>query len=127
MSEFKGTKKVILDCTKQSIEQFPGHLPFRNNEGEIVLLLNHTSGEINVHEYNANAKLIEDAFIVRNQIEVDLPELLIQRNEMLEMLNNIIEATREAEKTNGHFVVSIKMLELILEKGEKLIKDATTI
>lgn len=93
MSEFKGTKGLVNSYSSD------------NNSMDIVLP-NDTTISIDrqsryTNEYTAtreemeaNGKLIIDAFNVRNQIEFDLPELLKQRNEMFELLNEILELAR---------------------------------
>lgn len=114
MSEFKGTKGIVDSYSSD------------NNSMDIVLpndttiTIDRQSRYTNEYpasreEMEANGKLIIDAFNVRNQIDYDLPELLKQRNEMLEMLNTLLEIY----KTND-VITSYDF-----EKIEKLIKEAT--
>jgi hypothetical protein len=59
--ETKHTKgEWIMDCRNKAIEENPNHLQIISNEVQICLV-NHAIGEINVHEYVANAKLIAAA------------------------------------------------------------------
>lgn len=56
-------------------------------------------------ECEANRDLIRDAFNVRQQINVDLPELLEQRNELLEMVKGVLSDIHSGNYPNGEWKV----------------------
>ena len=60
--ETKFTKgEWLIDCTDDSIELYPNHLPIVNGVGNIICLIGHDLLDFNVDEYAANAKLIASA------------------------------------------------------------------
>jgi len=88
--EFKGTKdEWLIDCRKKAIYEYPNYLPIISNDYLLIALVNHKSGEINVHEYSANAELIVEAGNVANQTGLTPRQLLAQRDNILEALQKI--------------------------------------
>jgi len=56
-------------------------------------------------ETQANQQLCLDAFNVRQQINVDLPELLKQRNELLEVMKGVLSDIHSGNYPNGEWKV----------------------
>lgn len=69
-------------------------------------------------EAQANAQLTADAFNVRQQINVDLPEILKQRNEMVQVLKEIKEWWDSDDIMNDHLPIE-KVTELITKIERK--------
>lgn len=83
-TNFKGTKG------KTYLERHPfrkGEIIVNSQKSEICRI-NEANFEFQ-EEAEENGRLIIDAFNVRQQINFDLPELLKQRNEMLEFLSSL--------------------------------------
>jgi len=79
MSEFKGTEETV---------NIDANIIFADDyfQSHIAKMSDAYNDEIT----EANANLIVDAFKVRQQINCELSELLEQRNEMLEVLEDLI-------------------------------------
>ena len=100
--EFKGTKgEWIMDCRKKAIENYPNFLPIIDQNDRVICLVNHTSGEMNVKEYVANAEVIRAS-----------PELL----EALQYAVEVINSTQIKDSVGG---------QIFLKKAEAVIKKAT--
>lgn len=105
MSEFKGTKGK---WTTYGDGMFNLSIERRLQDTGISTIAVVNTVE-DVEECKANAKLIADAGNVRQMINCDLPELLKQRNEMLDMLKNI---------ASGQYIDDFDIKELIKETTE---------
>ncbi len=116
--EFKGSKGVFE--SNEFFESF-NHIIFTTEKGEMKdeVCKVYGKGENTPEEVEANVNLIIDAFNVRQKINFDLPELLDQRNQFLEMLIKANESLLNDSST-------IEQIELRKEV-EELIKKATTI
>jgi len=80
-NNWKGTTVDVYHDSKKGV--------VKKENGDWLCQLYYTN-IINKEEIPYNAQLIADAFNVRKQIDCDLPELLEQRNEMLEMLKRVV-------------------------------------
>ena len=83
--EFKGTKGEWFSCCKDSTP----HFLFANDGEQTIASFNIKQDDgtsLPIEDVRANAELIEDAGNVRQKIDCSLPELLEQRNELLEVL-----------------------------------------
>ena len=102
MSEFKGTRGEVEILINNEIGLL---ITAMNGNKSICSVWNSDTLE---EEVQANAKLIIDAFKVRQQINCELSELLEQRNEMLEFVK-YVEKTMPSGSS-------------LQEKAEQLIK-----
>lgn len=83
-TNFKGTTGEMIQSGKNAVH--------KENVGCVALTFQ-TYNEEDRRKYDA--QLITDAFNVRQQINVDLPELLEQRNEMVEVLKSIVKFSND--------------------------------
>jgi hypothetical protein len=90
MKEFKGTRGEV------KANYHNGDCFIVNDKKELILRV-YTNEFVNIQKTEKNANLIVDAFKVRQQINCELSELLEQRNEMLAMLEEILEAQESGE------------------------------
>ena len=94
MKEFKGTRgninMMVGGFTKKG--DIPNMIQiYATNENLEMICKVYKDAILHnyIQDYEANANLIVDAFKVRQQINCELPDLLEQRNEMLDLLSNI--------------------------------------
>jgi hypothetical protein len=107
MNEFKGTRGEVKKH-KNSVRT----TLFIQDGRNLIDVWGKGIALVTEEEMDANANLIVDAFKVRQQINCELSELLEQRNEMLAMLEEILEAQESGEVFHSY-------------KIEQLIKEAT--
>jgi hypothetical protein len=105
MSEFKGTRgdaKITRCQISERISVTSGLFQIAEVFSYDVLC-----GNNDTKEALANAKLIIDAFKVRQQINCELSELLEQRNEMFDMLERTTDLLNNINSTLFHYNHSI--------------------
>lgn len=115
MTNFKGTtgKAIIATGTTQGTNQcMPNNSVFINS-----MRVCQSFGETK-EQATENNLLVKDAFNVRQQINFDLPELLKQRNEMLESIKELVsylEAMHGAEDTE---CIEMKFAKKLIKKAK---------
>lgn len=117
-NEFKGTKGKWVIKQDHPDGQIIGISAQNENDSLDWMSLTLFNAK-SIEKQQANAQLIADAGNVRQQINFDLPELLKQRNEMLEMLGEIIHIFEDNNNSSDESD--------LLKKAKELIKESTTI